>query len=222
MTRPWQDILTGRDRQIIDAAGYARRGAATTSSRGEITKPALLIVDMQQLFTGDDVPIQDAIQVQPTMIGADAWDAARQIVTLRAACRVAKVPVIYLQMIPNGRTVNDPLLSIMDLLSPADGEPVIVKHSASGFFNTGLADMLAEHSVDGVIVTGNSTSGCVRATVVDAVQHGLQAIVPEECVCDRIVLSHKVALLDMWMKYARVLPVDDVVEWIMDFEHTSS
>lgn len=222
MTRPWQDILTGRDRQIIDAAGYARRGAATTSSRGEITKPALLIVDMQQLFTGDDVPIQDAIQVQPTMIGADAWDAARQIVTLRAACRVAKVPVIYLQMIPNGRTVNDPLLSIMDLLSPADGEPVIVKHSASGFFNTGLADMLAEHSVDGVIVTGNSTSGCVRATVVDAVQHGLQAIVPEECVCDRIVLSHKVALLDMWMKYARVLPVDDIVEWIMDFEHTSS
>ncbi len=71
--------------------------------------------------------------------------------------------------------------------------------------------MLTHHDIDTAIVTGVSTSGCVRATVVDASSHNFRTIVPAECVADRATASHEMALFEMQMKYADILPTDEVV-----------
>ena len=87
---------------------------------------------------------------------------------------------------------------------------VINKRMASAFHETNLPSLLIWHRVDTVIVTGGSTSGCVRATVVDSLSHGYRTIVPEECVADRHEGPHFANLYDMAVKYADVLPVDEV------------
>lgn len=215
---PWDILLSEQDRNIINTAGYDKRGAATFQSRNRITKPALLIIDMQHLFVGEDIPIEEAIQIAPTMIGSKAWDAAREIATLRAACRLAGLSVIYLRMIPSGKTGTEPELAIIDLLKPSNEELVYDKHTTSAFHDNEFTNLLNQQDIDGLIITGNSTSGCVRAAAVDAVQHGLGVIVPIECVCDRIDLSHRVALMDMWMKYAQVTELNDVMRIVKELK----
>ena len=91
---------------------------------------------------------------------------------------------------------------------------VINKRMASAFFETQLASLLAWHKVDTVIVTGGSTSGCVRATVVDSLSHGYRTIVPEECVADKHESPHFANLYDMALKYADVLPVAEVIDYL--------
>jgi maleamate amidohydrolase len=91
---------------------------------------------------------------------------------------------------------------------------VINKRMASAFFETHLASLLVWHKVDTVIVTGGSTSGCVRATVVDSLSHGYRTIVPEECVADKHESPHFANLYDMALKYADVLPVADVLDYL--------
>jgi nicotinamidase-related amidase len=88
---------------------------------------------------------------------------------------------------------------------------MINKRMASAFHETQLASLLVWHRVDTVIVTGGSTSGCVRATVVDGLSHGYRMIVPEECVADRHESPHFGSLYDMAVKYADVLPVGEVL-----------
>jgi nicotinamidase-related amidase len=89
---------------------------------------------------------------------------------------------------------------------------IINKRMASAFFETHLASLLVWHKVDTVIVTGGSTSGCVRATVVDSLSHGYRTIVPEECVADKHESPHFANLYDMALKYADVIPVAEVLD----------
>ena len=98
-----------------------------------------------------------------------------------------------------------------DLVAPAAGEPVLEKTQPSGFFGTDLAERLRAQGVDTVVVCGTTTSGCVRATVVDGMSHGFRAVVPIEAVADRSQAAHDQALFDMGHKYADVVPVADVV-----------
>jgi len=91
---------------------------------------------------------------------------------------------------------------------------IINKKMASAFHETLLASLLVWHKVDTVIVTGGSTSGCVRATVVDSVSHGYRTIVPEECVADKHESPHFANLYDMALKYADVLPVAEVLDYL--------
>lgn len=218
----WEDLLSDQDRQVIEAAGYATRGASTFASRHDGQHPALLIIDMQQLFVGDDVSILEAIQQAPSMIGAAGWRAAEHIARLADFCRRADIPVIYARMIPNNRAPDDPLLDIISPLQPEPNDFVIDKTTSSAFFNTRLAEYLNSLKRDSVILVGNSTSGCIRAAAVDAVQHGFGAYVPVEGVFDRIEASHKIALLDMWMKYATVLTVDELIERIASGQQMES
>jgi maleamate amidohydrolase len=102
--------------------------------------------------------------------------------------------------------------AIVDELAPRPGERVIEKHYPSGFFATDLAGWLAHRQIDTVIVTGCTTSGCVRATVLDAMGHGFRPMVPRECVGDRAEGPHEANLFDMDQKYADVMPVKDVVK----------
>ena len=98
-----------------------------------------------------------------------------------------------------------------DRLQIAPTDVVINKRMASAFHETNLPSLLVWHRVDTVIVTGGSTSGCVRATVVDSLSHGYRTIVPEECVADRHESPHFANLYDMAVKYADVLPVTEVM-----------
>ena len=100
---------------------------------------------------------------------------------------------------------------IVPALAPRPGELVLEKRFASAFCGTSLHAYLTARAVDTVIVTGNSTSGCVRATVVDAISAGFRPIVPRQCVADRVPLSHVVNLFDMDSKYADVMDVEEVI-----------
>jgi len=87
----------------------------------------------------------------------------------------------------------------------------LVKKYPSAFFGTPLTSQLVSMGVDTLIITGATTSGCVRATVVDSLQHGFRTIVPEECVGDRAEAPHRANLFDMGTKYADVMPVEEVL-----------
>ena len=100
---------------------------------------------------------------------------------------------------------------IDERIAPRDGEPVLIKLFASAFFGTALQPMLTAAGCDTIVVTGASTSGCVRATVVDGLQHGLSVLVPREAVADRAQSAHDASLLDIDAKYGDVVSVDEAI-----------
>jgi nicotinamidase-related amidase len=106
------------------------------------------------------------------------------------------------------------LVAVDSRLDPRPGEHVVVKTGASAFFGTALASYLASVGADTVIVTGATTSGCVRATVVDAVQHGYPTLVPSDCVADRAQGPHDASLFDINEKYGDVVDSDDVLAYL--------
>jgi nicotinamidase-related amidase len=131
-------------------------------------------------------------------------DAARRA----AAVFIEKVPAL-LTLAPGTRWVE-----IDPRIAPAEGEPVLVKAFASGFFGTALASILAAERCDTVIVTGASTSGCVRATALDALQHGYRVLVPREAVGDRNPAAHDANLYDLDTKYADVVTVEETIAYL--------
>lgn len=104
------------------------------------------------------------------------------------------------------------LVEIDPRLSPCSGEPVIVKHWPSGFFRTDLHEQLQSAGVDGVVVTGLTTSGCVRATAVDSLQYDYRTIVPIEAVGDRDPVAHEANLKDLGIKYVDVLSLEETLQ----------
>jgi nicotinamidase-related amidase len=181
-------------------------------------RPALIVVDMILGFTDDASPL-----------GSDAPETIAEIAMLLRAARENSVPVIFstchyvagmaeaeawCAKIPSQRTLEPGSRSVEvdPRLEPAPGETVLVKHFASCFASTSLADDLRRLGVDTVIVTGMTTSGCVRATVVDAVSAGLRPIVPRGAVADRARLPHLASLFDIDVKYGDVVETEDVVD----------
>jgi nicotinamidase-related amidase len=100
---------------------------------------------------------------------------------------------------------------IPEIIEPEPGDVIITKSKPSAFFGTALAAVLNYHGVDTTIVTGMVTSGCVRATAVDAFSYNYRVIVPIECVADRSETSHQINLFDLDTKYADVTPLDEVL-----------
>ncbi|MEO1901203.1 MAG: isochorismatase family protein [Alcanivorax sp.] len=116
-----------------------------------------------------------------------------------------KLPALEVLQAGSGLERIDPRVA------PRDDEPVLVKQWASGFFGTDLAARLRAAGADGVVVTGLTTSGCVRATALDALQHDLRTVVPREAVGDRDPDAHQANLKDLGIKYADVLSVDETL-----------
>jgi isochorismate hydrolase len=112
------------------------------------------------------------------------------------------------------------LYHIKDELTPLPGELVIYKERASGFFGTPLIAHLRKIGADSLIILGESTSGCVRASTVDAYSYGFHTVVVEECTYDRSMLSHKVNLFDLHHKYADVMHLDEVIEHLAGLERS--
>ena len=104
-------------------------------------------------------------------------------------------------------------------ITPLPSEVVIQKTKASAFFDTPLARCLRERKIDTLLVTGTTTSGCVRASVVDAFSLGFRCFVVEECTFDRFELSHLVNLFDMNAKYADVISLDEALKYVTSIGH---
>jgi maleamate amidohydrolase len=195
---------------------YADRGLGQRQGAGE--RPALVVVDLNYAFTDPRSPLHceadAAVSATASLLSA-ARDGARPVAftTLEydAAGRevargfLAKAPAL-LALEPGTRWPR-----IDDRIAPREGEPVLHKLFASAFFGTPLVTMLAAHGCDTVVVCGASTSGCVRATVVDALQYGYRVVVPREAVCDRATGAHAASLTDIDAKYGDVVGLGEAV-----------
>jgi nicotinamidase-related amidase len=183
--------------------------------------PCLMVVDMTYAFVDPSFPLTS---------GNLGWQAVKNIKPLLEKARGKNVPVIYIKGhdatdnpadwgISRKRQVLKELKrgkgnEIVEEIAPRQGEIVIQKLKASAFFATNLLGTLIYHHIDTLIVTGASTSGCVRATVVDAASYNYYVVIPEECVADRAQVPHKVNLFDMHMKYADVIPLSGVLQYL--------
>jgi maleamate amidohydrolase len=222
----WDEILNAEDRWVVAHCGFGAR-------RGFGSRPALAIIDAQYNFVGERKPARESMQVYPSGIGEKAWQAVDQIERLLQAARRQGIPVVYTRalrsdkdlVIDSFRKKRTPGATqilqgrpegpeIVAPLAPHAGEVVLDKKYASAFFATPFEVLLRSLGVDTLIVTGFVTAGCIRATVVDAASYNYNVIIPEECVGDRIQISHQVNLLDMDLKYADVMPANEVLRWI--------
>lgn len=157
-------------------------------------------------------------------------DAAAEVLS---AARAAGVPVVhtvvrfgpdgvdggvFLQKVPALRLLigDSPLGALMPQVAPLPGEAVVVKQYASAFFGTTLASTLQSLRVDTVVILGVSTSGCIRATGVDALQHGFVPLVVREAVGDREPAVHEASLYDLQAKYAEVVPLADATAYLTE------
>ncbi|MQA66094.1 MAG: isochorismatase family protein [Alphaproteobacteria bacterium] len=185
-------------------------------------RPAILAIDLyRNAYLGGDKPVAEANRAHAGSCGENAWKALPPTQKVLAAARAAGVPVIYTTRHVDTRGVNSTnrdnrklrpdAYDIIDEVKPEDGELVIYKERASAFFGTPLIAHLNKMGMRSIIALGESTSGCVRASVVDAYSHGFHTVVVEECTYDRSMLSHKVNLFDLHHKYADVMHVDDVL-----------
>lgn len=204
------EALTPEERRVYERAGYHR-------VFGLGRAPALVVVDVEYNFTG--LPGESAIESVQTYsdsCGPAAWRAVPAIAELLAAAREAGIPIVFTHGTPGHEPTGRPRrgTDVIDELRPDPGELVLAKSAASAFFGTGLADHLRAAGVDTVLHTGCVTSGCVRASVVDAAAHGFHAAVVEECVFDRAVLPHQVSLFDMDAKYSDVIPLASATDYL--------
>jgi maleamate amidohydrolase len=224
----WDDILTERDKEVFAKSGYGKRA-------GFGQRPAVLVIDMNYNFVGDKPePILKSVERFRNSCGEEGWEGVYRIRELLDVARKKHLPTFYTTGHEGGGSVafgrwhgknrrgaedmgeawakgNE----IVAEIAPRDGDVVIRKQKPSAFFGTPLISMLNEVHADTVLVTGCTTSGCVRASAIDAFSYNFRVCVVEECVFDRGQASHKINLFDMNAKYADVISVTEAVEYIM-------
>ena len=196
----------------------------------------LLLIDLYRWVFGDGPqPILEATKEWPSSCGLAAWDAIPAIQTVLKAARDAGIPVVHAtgreddglagwsvgreiygssDRTPEALERRNRRYDIIDEVAPIDGEPVIRKSAPSAFWGTPLIGHLNAHNVDTIIAVGETTSGCVRASVLDGCTSRYRMIVAEEGVFDRHEAAHAINLFDMNQKYADVLPLADVLEYL--------
>ena len=185
-------------------------------------KPAILAIDLyKSAYRGGNKPVSEVNRTFPGSCGENAWKAIKPTQDLFAAARTAGVPLIYsTRRVDTGGVqstnrriskLTDDSYDIQEDVAPAPEDLVIYKERASAFFGTPLIAHLRKMGVESLIICGESTSGCVRASTVDAYSYGFHSVVVEECTYDRSMLNHKVNLFDLHHKYADVMHVADVV-----------
>ncbi|NBU25044.1 MAG: isochorismatase family protein [Gammaproteobacteria bacterium] len=185
-------------------------------------RPALLVIDFVRAYLVPGSPLYAGVE-----------QARADCETLLRAARRAGIPVLHtrVEFQPGGRDGgvffrklpalacfeagrHPELAAFAEGLEPAAGETVITKQYASAFFGTSLASTLTALGVDTLLIAGLSTSGCVRASAVDACQHGFVPVVVREAVGDRAPGPHEANLFDLQAKYAEVAPLATVLEYI--------
>jgi maleamate amidohydrolase len=193
-------------------------------------RPALVNIDLQNAYTRP-AEFATAYQTDPRQI--------EHVNTLARLFRAKNCPVVwtYVAYLDSGEdcgvwgTRTDTPDSLQNIKAGSrraqldegcevdrSRDIVMNKRMASAFFETNLGSLFTFHQVDTVVVTGGSTSGCVRATVVDSLSRGLRTVVPEECVADKHESPHFANLYDMALKYADVMPVAEVVAFMQQYK----
>ncbi len=181
-------------------------------------RPALVVVDVNRGFTDPASPLvcnlDDCVAAIARLL--DAFRRAELPVVFTTVCYDdfgKKAAAVFIEKVPALLVLEpgSPWVEIDPRIAPAEGEPVLSKHFASAFFGTTLASLLATAGCDTVVVTGASTSGCVRATALDAMQHGYRVAVPRAAVGDRNPEANVANLYDLDTKYADVVSVGDVL-----------
>jgi nicotinamidase-related amidase len=200
-------------REVYAAAGLGQ--AVTLGSR-----PGVLVVDFSCGFTDPECTL-----------GADMSAEVEATRRLLDAGRAKGLPVIFttigyepslkdgglwLQKVPSlgELQIGGRWVEIDPRLEPREDETIVLKKGASAFFGTNLPAILVSQGVDSVILCGATTSGCIRATAIDLLQYGYPTLVPRECVADRAQAPHEANLFDINAKYADVVPLDDVLEYV--------
>ncbi|HXF90523.1 MAG TPA: isochorismatase family protein [Candidatus Nitrosotenuis sp.] len=199
------------EREFYKQRGFARRV-------GVGTKPCLLIIDFINAFTNETSPLGANLdkEIENTRIVLDYFREKHLPVhfttteyddcLLDAGVFIKKVP--SLENLKKGT----PLVEIDSRIIPLDEEMIWVKHYASAFFGTSLSSTLIVQRIDTVFIAGCTTSGCVRATAVDACQHGFHTIVLRDCVGDRSLSAHESNLFDLDAKYADVIGYEEALK----------
>lgn len=199
---------------MSDIDVYARQKFGQDIAPGN--NPALVLVDFVNGFLDPD-----------HFGGGNCVAAAEAAVPVLAAARAAGVPVVFTRIVyaddgsdggiwlekaPRLAELTEGALpsQICDLLAPRPGEIIIRKKQASAFCGTDLAEILRARGVDTLIITGLTTSGCVRATTVDAMSLNFRPFVVEDCCGDRALDPHRANLFDMQQKYANMITSDQV------------
>jgi maleamate amidohydrolase len=224
----WDDVLGDTDRAVFEAAGWGRR-----AGYGE--RPAVMVIDVNYNFCGDRAePILDSIERWRYSCGEVAWTTGiPAIVRILEVARRKRLPIIYttnprredgfdlgIWSLKSHRAEDDVDVmghrgnDIVDEVAPLPGDLFIEKRKPSAFFGTPLMSHITNLRADSLIVTGSTTSGCVRATAVDALSYDVKVTIPHEAAFDRSVLSHKVSLMDLHMKYVDVTDTEDVVTYL--------
>jgi maleamate amidohydrolase len=199
-----------------ETAVYQRQGFGQKLGFG--TSSALVMIDFTRGF------------VDPAVLGGgNIQDAVTHTATLLAAARKASIPIAFTRhtYAPDGSnfglfniklpgnnllTTDNNNVEIVPELTPQPGELVIDKQYPSAFFETGLASWLATKRVDTLIITGCTTSGCVRASAVDAMCSGYRPMVVRDCVGDRATGPHEANLFDLQQKYADVISLQEALD----------
>ncbi len=219
MQNPWDGVISAEEQSAYKAAGFGR-------PTGIGKRPALLIIDVQYRTVGTvSQPFWESIKEFPTSCGEVGWAAVRQIERLLPVFRENDWPVIYAYVSPKqgfdqGR-LSDKVPAIMDIaqkgyefvaeIAPKEHDILLPKKHPSAFFGTPLASYLINAGADSIVVTGCTTSGCVRGSVVDGFAYNFRVLLPHDAVYDRSQTSHAVNLFDMAAKYADVTTTDEAI-----------
>jgi maleamate amidohydrolase len=229
MSEPiWNKYLTEEDKAIFAAAGWQ-------SQMGFGERPALLVIDVSYGFAGEkDLPILESMKKWRLSCGPESWVAIDHMKQLIDKAHEKELPVIYTTGFSrednwdaggwawknaNNRewkpapASNKGHNTIVDEIAPAPQDIVIYKQKPSAFFGTNLTSYLTLLGCDSVIITGTVTSGCVRATVIDAFSLNYRIAIAGEACFDRIPVSHAVNLLDMNAKYGDVRPTSEIIDY---------
>lgn len=179
-------------------------------------RPALLVVDLSRGFTDPAFPLgaaaEDVLDRTASLLEVARRRDVLVVFTTIAYDEATRSVTAWVRKAPGlaGLAAGGPWVEVHPRLAPGASEPVLVKTGASAFFGTPLHAVLAAGRVDTVLVLGATTSGCVRASVVDAVQHGYDTFVVADCCADRAAGPHEANLFDMTAKYADAITAEEV------------
>ncbi|MBO0830167.1 MAG: isochorismatase family protein [Streptosporangiales bacterium] len=230
LERGWERFLTERDKKVFGSSGYG-------ATAGPGSRPVVVVVDVTYAFCGDrPEPILESVKRWRNSCGEAAWEAMPHIRALVDAAHEQRVPVVYTTGMDyrpdrfdagrwadkNTRSAETgggqaPTVRPNDVVADIAPEPrdlVLAKAKPSAFFGTLLEAHLTALRADTLLVCGTTTSGCVRATVVDGFSYNYRMSIIEEATFDRGEASHHMTLFDMHQKYADVIPVKSALDFI--------
>lgn len=213
----WKDVIPA---DVIELYAHYKRDL------GVGPRAALLAIDLYNVaYRGGPRPVCEVAKSWPSSCGVNAWNAIEPTKRLFAAARAAGIPVFYTTGDTRGASKPNFIkatnrrsstalpddFDIFEAFTPQPGDVVITKQRASAFYGTPLAAHLTQLGIQSLIVCGESTSGCVRASTVDGYSAGYHMTMVEECCFDRSDISHKVNLFDLHHKYADVMKIGEVL-----------